>query len=218
MNQRSRVQTPQRSTRRQKARDARRRLILQTAEEVFSTGGYHEASLGEIAQRSELAVGTIYLYFADKADLYGTLVMEKMDDVVARLEEALTSDASASKCLRAAVHSQFSFHDANRTFFEIFLHQHQLQSSPLHERHWENMEELKRRNLSAIVSCIRRGQTQKELRRGDPKLMAVAFLGMTLQMIRQWIREKDPGRLTDLADIAANCFLHGAVRPVSDPS
>lgn len=193
-------------------------MILQIAEEVFSTCGYHEASLNEIARRSELAVGTIYLHFADKADLYGVLVMEKMKEVVGRLEAALASDPSAGKCLRAAVHSQFSFHDANRTFFEIFLHQHQLQSSPLHERQWEEMEKLKRRNLSAIEDCIARGQAQGELQSGDPKLFAVAFLGMTLQMIRQWIRERDPGRLTDLADFAADCFLHGALRPSSSPS
>lgn len=215
MNLDSHPQTPQRTTFRQKARDERRRLILQAAEEVFSTSGYHEASLNEIAQRSGLAVGTIYLHFADKADLYGILVMEKMKEVVARLEDALTSDASAGKCLRAAVHSQFAFHDANRTYFEIFLHQHQLQSSPLHERQWEEMEKLKRRNLGAIEECIARGQAQGDLQPGDPKLYAVAFLGMTLQMIRQWIRERDPGRLTDLADFAADCFLHGAGRTSS---
>jgi len=134
-----------------------------------------------------------------------------MKHMVALFEKTLTEEESASACLRKAVHSQFAFHDANRTFFEIFLHQHQVQSSPLHERQWQEMESLKKRNLTVLEDCMERGQTSGELRPGPPRLLAVAFLGITLQMIRQWIREEGSGRLSDSADFAADCFLHGAV-------
>lgn len=179
---------------------------------MFGTRGYHDASLTEIAAQSDLAVGTIYLHFEDKADLYGNLILDKMKHMVERLALALHSHESPSECLRAAVHSQFSFHDANRRFFEIFLHQHQVQSSPLHTRHWEEMESLKRRNREVIEACVVRGQAAGELRAGPPGLYAVAFLGVTLQMIRQWIREQDEKRLSDYADFAADCFLQGATQ------
>ncbi len=201
-----------RSGLRKKEKDIRRQSILAAAETVFGTRGYHDASLTEIATQSDLAVGTIYLHFEDKADLYGNLILDKMKQMVERLALALSSSGSASEGLRAAVHSQFSFHDANRRFFEIFLHQHQVQSSPLHTRHWEEMEALKRRNLEVIETCIARGQASGELRAGPPRLYAVAFLGVTLQMIRQWIREKDENRLSDSADFAADCFLQGATQ------
>jgi len=198
---------------RERERLERRHRILIAAEKIFSAAGYHEASITEIAKLSEFATGTIYLYFKDKADLYGHLVLEKIQQQVRLLEEALTSSPSARKALRAGVHAQFAFHDANRTFFEIFLHQHQLQSSPLHEEHWLELERLKKRNLTAIKECIARGQDRGELKGGDPHLYAVAYLGVTLQMIRQWIREKGDGRLRDSADFAADCFLHGSATP-----
>ena len=72
------------------------------------------------------------------------------------------------------------------------------------------MEDLKRRNLVLIEECVVRGQTSGELKAGNPRLYAVAFLGMTLQIIRQWIRERGDGRLTDSADFAADCFLNGS--------
>ncbi len=203
---------------RRKTRDEHRRIILAAAESVFSTHGYHDASLTEIAGRAEFAVGTIYLYFRDKADLYGSLLLEKMQQIVGRFESALTSGRSARECLRAGMHAQFAFHDANRTFFEIFLHQHQVQSSPLHQEHWEQMEALKRHNLQLIESCIARGQSLGELRLGSPRLLAVAYLGITLQMIRQCIRENDEGtQLVDSADFAADCFLNGATAPFPSP-
>lgn len=204
-----------RASQRQKARDERRQKILDAAETVFSSHGYHDASLTEIAGRAGYAVGTLYLYFEDKADLYGSLLIDKMKQMVALFEGALTGGESAASCLRAAVHSQFAFHDANRTFFEIFLHQHQVQSSPLHELQWQEMENLKRRNLAALETCMARGQARGELRPGQPRLLAVAFLGITLQMIRQWIREDGSGRLSDSAEFAADCFLHGAVPRIS---
>jgi AcrR family transcriptional regulator len=201
------------SASRQRARTAHRHAILTAAESVFSASGYHDASLTAIARQADFAVGTIYLYFHDKADLYGSLLVEKMQQIVAQFEQALTAEGSASACLRAGIHAQFAFHDANRTFFEIFLHQHQVQSSPLHKAHWEEMETLKKRNLQLIEDCIARGQALGELKSGDPRLLAVAYLGITLQMIRQCIRENNETRLVDSADFAADCFLHGASSP-----
>lgn len=195
---------------RRQERDGRRQAILDAAEPTFSEHGFHEACLAEIARRAGFAVGTLYLYFEDKADLYGNVILNKMKQMVARFEEALASAASATACLRAGVHSQFAFHDANRTFFEIFLHQHQVKSSPLHERHWQEIESLKRRNLSLIEQCIVRGQETEELKPGPARLYAVVLLGVTLQMIRQWIRERGDGQLADSADFAADCFLNGA--------
>lgn len=195
---------------RQKAKDEHRRWILAAAEEVFSESGYHEASLTAIARRAGIAVGTVYLYFRDKADLYGSVQLEKMKQIVGEFEAALTSSESAPECLRSGIHAQFAFHDANRTYSEIFLHQHQVRQSPLHKEHWEEMEALKRHNLSVIEACIHRGQVRGELKPGNPRLLAVAYLGITLQMIRQFIRENTETRLIDSADFAADCFLHGA--------
>ena len=42
--------------------------------------------------RAGIAAGTIYLYFGDKADLYGSVIVEKMSEVVGRLETALSSE------------------------------------------------------------------------------------------------------------------------------
>jgi TetR/AcrR family fatty acid metabolism transcriptional regulator len=198
---------------REKERLERRRRILLAAEKIFSAYGYHEASITEIAKLSEFATGTIYLYFKDKADLYGHLVLEKIQQMVSRHEEALTSSPSTREAIRAGVHAQFAFHDANRPFFEIFLYQSQLQSSPLHESHWLELERLKKRNLTTVTECIARGQERGELKSGDPHLYAVAYLGVTLQMIRQWIREKGDGQLRDRADFAADCFLNGSATP-----
>ena len=210
MNLRSSKEKPQRLSLRAREKDERRRRILKSAELAFGAKGYHAASLTEIAGQAELAVGTIYLYFKDKSDLYGSLILSKMEEVVETMDQALTSLPSPAASLRAAVHAQFAFHDANRRFFEVFLNQQQLQGSPLHLQHWQKLEALKRQNLSLLEECLTRGQAAGEIRPGPARLYAVAFLGMVLQMIRQWIRDAEKKQLVDYADFTADCFLRGA--------
>jgi AcrR family transcriptional regulator len=57
-----------------KERDRRLREsdILKAAEHVFATKGYHKAAISDIAQEAQYAVGTIYLYFKNKQELYLT--------------------------------------------------------------------------------------------------------------------------------------------------
>ncbi len=187
---------------------------MKAAEELFAERGFHDASMAEIARKSGFASGTIYLYYRDKADLYGSIILGKMREMLHSLRSALQGEGSAAECLRRGVHAQFAFHEENRRFFEIFLNQHQVGSSPLHADHWNELELLKRGVLEAITATVARGQLEGTLRAGDAKRFAVAFLGINLQMIRQWIREAQPDCLADQAEFAADCFLKGAA---SDP-
>jgi AcrR family transcriptional regulator len=55
----------------------RRDRLVREAIAEFSERSYAEASLSQIAQRSRIAKGSFYQYFADKLDLYRWLVSEE---------------------------------------------------------------------------------------------------------------------------------------------
>ena len=63
--------TPDLKTR--KAKQTRDR-VLQAAKEVFTTKGFHRATVHDIVKRAELGYGTFYLYFRDKKDVFYALV------------------------------------------------------------------------------------------------------------------------------------------------
>ena len=56
----------------------RRTQILEAATRVFAEKGYHRATTKDIARAAEMAEGTIYLYFKNKAELLIAL-MEHLD-------------------------------------------------------------------------------------------------------------------------------------------
>src|ERR1700724_3346554 len=63
-------------------RKARTRAdLLAAARQVFATRGYHEASIAEITETADVGVGTFYLHFRDKDEIFKTLLEEGLRDI-----------------------------------------------------------------------------------------------------------------------------------------
>ena len=73
---------------------ARRNQILDAAARVFAEKGFHRATTKEIAKTAGVSEGTIYNYFANKADLLIGIMtrLAKLEVLSEELAEALQSD------------------------------------------------------------------------------------------------------------------------------
>jgi TetR/AcrR family fatty acid metabolism transcriptional regulator len=81
---------------REKAKASRRRAILSAAGRQFARRPYQEVLLEEIATDAQVAKGTLYLYFENKADLYLALVFESLGPLMERLEEQVPAATERS--------------------------------------------------------------------------------------------------------------------------
>ena len=106
-----------------KARDRllRRTDILKAATRVFAEKGYHNATMSDIAKNAEYAVGTIYLYFKDKQDLYLALTEEKIDELIRRVKEKTNQADTALDKIRALIEEELSYFEENEDFFRIYF-------------------------------------------------------------------------------------------------
>lgn len=64
--------------RKQRERMARRQAILAAAAKVFADYGLEGATVEMVAREAEVAVGTIYLYFCSRDDLFLSLMAERI--------------------------------------------------------------------------------------------------------------------------------------------
>lgn len=64
---------------------ARRRAILDAALMEFAERGFEAARLDDVAARAGIAKGTLYLYFADKEELFEAVVLGAVSPIVERL-------------------------------------------------------------------------------------------------------------------------------------
>ncbi len=85
-----------RSTERTQARRAEtRRRITTAARELIAEGGYVAAPVAAVADRAEVAVGTVYRHFPSKSDLFAEVFREASQHEVDAMREAMEVDARA---------------------------------------------------------------------------------------------------------------------------
>ncbi|GCE31049.1 TetR family transcriptional regulator [Dictyobacter alpinus] len=79
----------------EKQREERERLIVQTAEEVLLEKGFYETSMEEIAARVGISKGTIYLHFKSKDELVTAIIQQNLYVFRADLDAAITQHTTA---------------------------------------------------------------------------------------------------------------------------
>ncbi len=110
--------------RREREREARRQLILDAAKIVFAERGFLNATMEEIAERCELAVGTLYRYFQSKEEMYVSLLFDAMEMFRQAIEAARNSGASPPEQLRAVWRFFYDFYREQPEYYRAFMFLH----------------------------------------------------------------------------------------------
>jgi len=97
-----------------------RAKILDAARQVFFRDGFVAANLDEVASIAGVAKGTLYRYFANKADLYVALLADNGDKFVAKMRGVAGTKGSASDKIRALGKFYYGHWADNRDYFQIF--------------------------------------------------------------------------------------------------
>ena len=74
---------------RDRKKDAIRKKILESAKECFLTDGFAETTIGDIAARASIGVGTLYNYFPSKALLYMESYYREIGNPKERLDNVI---------------------------------------------------------------------------------------------------------------------------------
>jgi AcrR family transcriptional regulator len=79
--------------------DERKTQILNAAEGVFTKRGFNEARMDDIAEKTGLSKGTLYLYFKSKDDLIIAILERIFQREFRQLEDLQQDDVSASDAM-----------------------------------------------------------------------------------------------------------------------
>ena len=102
-------------------KEDRKRLIMNNALILFRENGLGGTTIRQIAKASNLAVGTIYIYFADKTQIFCALLLEGYDLLIEYLKQTPQDDSSVKK-LENGIDRYFSFAYANPEYFSLIFY------------------------------------------------------------------------------------------------
>src|SRR5215472_8007197 len=103
----------------QEQRD-KRQLILRAARELFASNGYDETTVAEIARAAGVAVGTVYLYFANKHDILVDVCLVLNDEIAQVIQSPAIRALPLRQVPRAIVEAAFRSSRENMRFMTYY--------------------------------------------------------------------------------------------------
>lgn len=83
--------------------EAKRNKIVEAAISLFTEVGFYETSVADICKKAHTAVGTFYIYFETKTDLYRFLLDKYKREIKRRLAESIRGAHSREEAEREGI-------------------------------------------------------------------------------------------------------------------
>ena len=99
--------------RREREKENRRQVILDAAETIMQVNGIHGLNIDLIAQETQLAKGTIYLYFKSKEEILATLTLKARNLLFHAFKKAVTEHDLPIEQLKSVVYANYQFYQEN---------------------------------------------------------------------------------------------------------
>ena len=105
-------------------RQGKRKLILETALEIFATHGFHGASVSMIALHAGISKGLLYNYFKSKEDLLRAIIDDGFKGMLGIygpiLENKVSDDEITPKLFRSIFKKVFQAMKENTNFWRLY--------------------------------------------------------------------------------------------------
>lgn len=209
------LSTDGRSRRADEKRQSRRAHILETALDVFSERGYHQARVSDIIDAAGIARGTFYLYFESKSAIF----LELLDGLLRQLRENIVgvdTDAKAPPVEEQLAGTVSRLLDAvlsNRRLTTIIVRQAVGIDADVDRMLGEFYGNLR----AFIVRSLAQGQALGLVRPLDTEVAAFCILGTIKHVMEQHVGPgpEAPIAIDRLARAILDFNLRGVLRPVT---
>lgn len=169
--------------------DRTRAKILDAAEEVFGRLGYHSASVVEITRQAGVGLGTFYLYFPSKLEMYRTLLRSRQEDFIRAAREATSGAGDYREIIRGAFRAFFGWISERPAVMRLLREAEFVDPGLIVSLYEAPAEEYRSR--------LGRAMELGYISRTDPAVLAWCLMGMTEFTVLRWLVWPDAQGLDD---------------------
>jgi len=169
--------------------------ILEVALELFSKKGLYAVTMVDIAKESEFAVGTTYKFFKNKEDIYKALVIEKVSEFHALLNDTLAKKGTEIEKISVWVEGKFRIFNENKQFMKLYLTEAMGVDSNVKVGLKTEIKKMYEDMLNCLeqvfIQAIQKGIIIKE----DPHILALTLDGISNTLFFEHIEAPDRYRI-----------------------
>lgn len=180
-----------------------RDTVLDAASQLFMELGYEPVSINMIAERAGVTKASVYYYFANKAELFTTAVIEMFVRIRTRTQAFLMQEGDLKARMLQLARVKLS---RTHTDFESMMKE----AVPfLSEEQLHSIREAEHGIHEELANTFREGMQRGELAPGDPMLLSHAFSALLMLGNRESLGEGKPA-VEELAAHIVELFWNGA--------
>lgn len=166
--------------------EVRERLMNSTVE-LTRERGFPELRIEEIVEGAGLSVGTFYLYFDSKADLFVSIVTDYTERLLSRMDTAYKGEGGPLQRIARGLNVYLDFVEENEKGFLYFVGAaYSIQTSAGNLSRWAfDM------HAANLRPQLEEAMDLGVMRRLDAELTAQALVGVTQHMAAYWLENRD---------------------------
>ncbi len=182
----------------------KKEAICRVATRLFVEKGFEKTSIRGIAEAGKMNSSGLYYYFEDKEAILYTILIEIMDESLARMQEIANRDVPLKEKIYSAIDLHTDIYGADPIRMALIAY-NQKSLSP---EHWDELR-AKQREYSAIVrSFLAQLRDNGETADLDPTLCTFALFGM-IQSAYLWYDPQGEVKPDQLREMFARIFTGG---------
>lgn len=162
----------------------RKEAIVVAAAELFAEKGFSETTTAEVAERAEVAQGTLFYHFKSKGNMLLAVFEEIMARYQAGLEAAVAGAVSGIEAVEALLRFQFAFVKANSREFRVVLRDFPSYLAASGSPEKAEVEERMTKVVAVVRDALERGQRDGTIRELPVEETAHILRGLVLGLTR----------------------------------
>lgn len=187
-----------------KKKDLRKRQILQAAVEVFGNSNFQSAGISEIAQRANIAEGTIYQYFKNKEDLFFSIPAEKTETFCEELDLHLEGIHDVLNKIRKLTWFYLYFFKTNPEYARILMLEMRVNRSFFKCKTFDKVAMFNNKVLDLILEGQEQGLIRGDV---DGRVIREQLMGFLEHRVTGWlIKEEKEDLLKNYGEISDLVF------------
>ena len=187
-------------------KDERKQAFKDAALKVFSSKGYHNATMSEIAMEAGFGKGTLYWYWNSKEELYFSLVEESHSEFVGLIKQAGGMGGNALEKLNWLGREIVELHYRHRDYTKLSWKMRAEELEAFSPEYVERMRRNSGQNKKELEKIISEGIEEGLLPPVDPYYLACMVLGLMEGMEIQWLENPEAFDLRKAMDMVTGLF------------
>lgn len=165
------------------------------AAERFAGSGYHTTSVAEIVQGLGVGKGVFYWYFQSKEELLLEILRDAQHDLRRRQQIEIGEETDPVARIESGIRASLLWLADHRSLMTLF------QFAAAEERFRATLREGQEVAVSDVVRHVKDGIVAGRIRDTDPLVLTHAILGVTNQLARTFVfeRNEDPAVVAEAA-------------------